>query len=605
MFRRAVARVTLALVMWLACSVQAQWLTQGFNLKAGWNAVYLHVDASHATLGELIASDAGNPILEVWMWMPSPSTLQYVTSPSQPVGENSQWLSWVRSEPGSSGLQRLVGNAAYLVRVGTNVTSSYSWLVRGRPVAPRVQWTTTGLNFLGFPSSTANPPTFEQFLSESTSLQQSAEIFQYVGGDLVSGVNPARVFNLRTARVNRGQAFWMRAGDLYNRFYGPFEVSLGGSAGVDFGTFASTYTVRLRNLTAAPLTMNLQLVASETPPSGQVAIAGVPPLIVRGGLDPAKLTYGSTNLPVGTVHSWVLAASQAPGSEVDVLLGLNRLAMTQPRGSLLAGVLRFMDAQGRSQVDVPVSATVGSSAGLWVGEAKVSEVAQSLKTYAKSATHPDELAQSTNGSYVVDSVNTNWGTVPRSYPLRLIVHNPQDAGSAVLLQRVFCGMDAHSNAVVARSEASLGVDFARGARRLSATHLPWSKANAGWSFDGRLDTRTNLLTTVQVGYADQASNPFLHTYHPDHDNLAADFKTVLPQGSESYTIRRDVALKIHPPAGDFASLTASTTSLSGEYVETIRLMGLVRGGGAEDTRQYLVRGVFTLTRLTDIPLLSP
>ena len=26
---------------------RAQWLTQSFELKHGWNAIYLHVDASH------------------------------------------------------------------------------------------------------------------------------------------------------------------------------------------------------------------------------------------------------------------------------------------------------------------------------------------------------------------------------------------------------------------------------------------------------------------------------------------------------------------------------------------------------------------------------
>jgi hypothetical protein len=46
-------------------------------------------------------------------------------------------------------------------------------------------------------------------------------------------------------------------------------------------------------------------------------------------------------------------------------------------------------------------------------------------------------------------------------------------------------------------------------------------------------------------FNDHASNPFLRTYHPDHDNLDATFKQELPQGSESYTdLTRETALSV-------------------------------------------------------------
>jgi len=44
----------------------AQWLTQTVGLKPGWNAIFLHVDASHDTLDALVGSDLTNPIVEVW-----------------------------------------------------------------------------------------------------------------------------------------------------------------------------------------------------------------------------------------------------------------------------------------------------------------------------------------------------------------------------------------------------------------------------------------------------------------------------------------------------------------------------------------------------------
>ncbi len=153
----------------LACAfpTRAQWLTQSFSLKGGWNAVFLHVDASHDTLDALVGSDGANPILEVWRWNP-PSTVQFVESPQQPVDTGSEWSSWVRGHANPA-LQRLVGDSAYLVKVATNV-STYTWQIKGRPVAPRGEWTITGLNLLGFSTLPASPPDFDVFLAQSPDL---------------------------------------------------------------------------------------------------------------------------------------------------------------------------------------------------------------------------------------------------------------------------------------------------------------------------------------------------------------------------------------------------------------------------------------------------
>lgn len=589
-------------VLWMGSAppVSAQWLSQTNTLVPGWNAVYLHVDPSHATLEDLIAADVNNPILEVWLWAPAPATMQYITTPQEPIDTGSQWASWNRSSSSSSLLQRLVGNAAYLVHVGTNV-SSYQWVLKGKPVAPAYRWTTTGLNFLGFPTVPANPPSFDTFLVQAPELYQNAQVYQYVGGELEAG-NPAQVYAMRTTRVNRGQAYWVRAGEVFNRYYAPFETSLAGASGVDYGTSLSAYSLRLRNLSSSSITVTLRLIASETPPAGQTNIAGVPPLLVRGNLNSTNLTYSFTNLTAASPRTWTLAASGTSGSEVEVVLGLNRYVISDPPGTLLAGILRFSDSLGFSQVDVPVAATAASRAGLWVGSAAVTQVGQYLKTYQRDAA--GTLLTDTNGAYLVSGVNTNLGDVPRSFPLRLLVHNP-DSGNAVLLQRVYFGLDAATNPVVARSESALHRAFLKQARRFSASHLPWTSDNTPWPFNGRLGQTTTLIATnVTTSFDDQASNPFLHTYHPDHDNLNATFNNTLPQGAESYTIRREITLQVTPPADDFTSLTTSGQAMTGDYCETISLLGLARAGGANDTRQFQIRGVFKLNQIAGVPTLA-
>src|SRR5262249_17478455 len=157
-------------------------------------------------------------------------------------------------------------------------------------------------NLIGFPTVVTNPPKFDAFIAKAPDLQSATpEVYRYVGGELSTN-NPVFVPKLLfpSTPVTRGQAFWMRSGTVFNRYFGPFEVvTSGGDNGIDFQNSGTSSTFRLRNLSSTNLTVTLRLTASETPPLGQSNIAGVPPLLVRGDLNLTNLTYGYTNLPTG------------------------------------------------------------------------------------------------------------------------------------------------------------------------------------------------------------------------------------------------------------------------------------------------------------------
>jgi hypothetical protein len=223
-------------------------------------------------------------------------------------------------------------------------------------------------------------------------------------------------------------------------------------------------------------------------------------------------------------------------------------------------------------------------------------VANYLKIYQTDANNNPLVG--TNGAYVVTGINTNLGGVSSPFPLRLIVHN--DGTHVNLLQRVFFGSDTHSNSIIALNESSLDPSQLGSARRVSAIHLPWSATNAPFPLAGQLAPGGVLTAAATFSYADQSSNPFLHTYHPDHDNLDATFQNQLPVGSESYGIQRQMTLTISPPNNDFASLTKAGQSFTGIYQETITMTGL---GGA--TRTFNTAGSFGLTRLSPISVLNP
>jgi len=118
-------------------------------------------------------------------------------------------------------------------------------------------------------------------------------------------------------------------------------------------------------------------------------------------------------------------------------------------------------------------------------------------------------------------------------------------------------------------------------------------------FTGSLQQGGSLTVNVPLSYDDQASNPFLHTYHPDHDNLDAQFTTAQARGIESYGVTRQITLSVTPPGNDFNSLTQGSQDLTGNYSELITFQA--RGS---QTRQYNVLGTFSLKRISDIATLT-
>jgi hypothetical protein len=267
--------------------------------------------------------------------------------------------------------------------------------------------------------------------------------------------------------------------------------------------------------------------------------------------------------------------------------------------------------------------------GLWVGNASVSSVNHYLNTYAK-ATNLTEmtnlltrlgLAEGVNGfhyemdpatgrvlvfggpnnktgSYLLDGpAKLDAGTVARPFPLRLIVHN--DGANSKLLSHVYYGIGLGNNPVVATKENLLRVDQLSSARRISSVHLPNSVGNVPWNFTGTMQAGSSLNTTIDLSFDDQASNPFLHTYHPDHDNLDASFRTAVPRGQESYGVSRQITLNFTAPDPDFDSLTRRGEALNGTYTEVVTFLGKP---GAQ--RSFTARGLFTLNRITDISTLT-
>lgn len=592
-----------------AAPARAQWTTQSLTLKPGWNAVYLFVDAGHVTLDASVGADGANPISEVWLWQPVVAPGRFITSPASPLPANNDWAVWARAGVvATRSLFNLLPNAAYLVRNAS--AANYTWNVVGKPVVPRYSWTAQGVNFIGFSTPPVNPPVVDTFFSPAPVLQNQAQIFYYPGNEAAGAPpNTRELFTKFSTPVTRGQAFWIRATDFYNNYFGPVEVVAQSSTGVRFGETLGQYSLRLRNLTAATLTVTNTLLASTAAPAGQPAHVGLVPLLLRGVLNQTNLTYAHSDFTTPRVVT--LAPQGQPGSDIELILGLNRQVInTAPGavGDLYAGIFRITDSLGYSQIDLPVSAVRTSPAGLWVGNANVTHVRHYLKSYQLGPDNqPLVAAVTTNGApYVVTNVNSAFGTTSRAFPLRLIYH--VDTNTTVrLLQRVFSGLDPQTNSILATKESLLNPAALASARRISAAHLPWSAANAGWLATGGFAQGQSLTNVVTLDHNDHAANPFLHTYHPDHDNLNATFNALQAVGAESYNVERRLVLTFTAPPADFTTLTEGSSRMVGAYQEDITFQGRARvvgGAGTNDTRTISTAGEFSIQRVSTVPKLT-
>ncbi|MFT4638321.1 MAG: hypothetical protein ACI8T1_001641, partial [Verrucomicrobiales bacterium] len=66
---------TAALILLLSGQpLLAQWKTESYVLKDGWNAIYLHGDATHTTPAELFENTT---VSQVWRWNPNPNQIQF------------------------------------------------------------------------------------------------------------------------------------------------------------------------------------------------------------------------------------------------------------------------------------------------------------------------------------------------------------------------------------------------------------------------------------------------------------------------------------------------------------------------------------------------
>lgn len=522
----------------LVPALRAQWQTTTYTLRGGWNAIYLQGDASYTTPDLLFARTAS--VLSVWRWNPNPNPAQFKVSAVTPSASSPEWSVWRKGDTVNSTLTSLAGQTAYLVQCAGSATDTYTLAITQLMLPPRSMWLRTGANFLGFPAATGTtaPTLSTYFATFPAAIASNARVYKYVGGDL-GPANPVQIYSPSTEKIDATQAYWFEA-TVVGDFSAPIEIKPVSSAGLAFGRTQDYLTVRLFNRTAAAATVTVAPVASGPLPD-QIKVANdgtvtsTPSPVTLAAVPLRRRTFNSaTSSYTETAITGSYTEVIPPLSEVQLTFGVDRTLMTAPVGTAYGSFLRFTDAGNLMNALLPCSASVTSTAGLWVGDALLSNV-------------------------VTQAPGGGGSAAGGTYPLRIILH-VDDAGMVRLLAQVYMGKLAGSTSSTGLTvrESDLQADALGSAQRLSAAHLPLdlayvAKSGSTFSAGGRIELE------VPLAFNDR-TNPFVHTYHPDHDNRDAKFSPLTTPGIESYTVVRSIALTFGGAVTGGAAATSTQAS---------------------------------------------
>jgi hypothetical protein len=397
---------------------------------------------------------------------------------------------------------------------------------------------------------------FASYPSASTTvLATPAKIYKYIGGELGSG-NPMLV-SPGAETLDSNNACWFNVATVGN-FTAPVEYEVASSAGLAFGRTQTVGSIGITNRSTSSLTLTLTLGSSEAAPGSQPAISGGVPLTRR-------IFNSATNAYTETAMAGSFTVTVPASGRTTLDFGVDRGQMAGTAAAFYASILRITDSAGLSDVSLPVSGQTASPAGLWVVDTRVNQV---------------------NSNAAGSGSSTS-----QAFPLVFLAH-VDSAGNARLLSQAFLGKLA-----VTGNPLGLCISESRvlgytasdlKPARFFAAQMPASVTSLGGS--GTFATGSTVSWAIPIPFNDP-TNPFVHNYHPDHDNLDSKGHALVA-GQESFTITRtcQFTFTASPPDGQAVS-GWGTAVLGGSYRETIT-------GLHKNTLE--ARGSFQMNRVSEI-----
>lgn len=557
----------------MAMCVPAQITNQSFQLRNGWNSIWLEVEPTNTAVAAVFVN---LPLSSVWTYVAKDSSVEFIQQQTEALFNNPAWLGYFpppRPEAFLSKLYSVHALRPYLVKL----TNAATLTVTGVPVVRPAKWVTDSFNLRGFPVSPTLPPTFTTFFGPSAA-HAGQPIYQLQADGqwhLVSASAP----------MKSGEAYWSFCSGA-STFQGPSGIELELGEGLNYGTVLTELVPRILNNST-----NVRTVCWRD--------------LFNGANNPLSYqTFASNRL------NWVNLPApyclQVPGGTgIDLRLAMRRKDFT---GTNYGSIIEVTDDIGTRYL-IPVTAGkllparasltglagVGNpAAGLWVGSASVTNVNEANSTQPMKVTptrssfdlrllvHVDASGQ----ARLLKEVIQMWqnGTTTNDSHGRAVTDRP---GRYVLLtddSRIpqYQGASLRDGVPVGRRISTVDFDFEGGANNALAMTGVFATGN------------TNRCTIVLE--PNFATNPFKHRFHPDHDNLDATYANYK---EEAYRVTRNIELRYSatdPGGGNTSSsLDYAYNAMGGVYRESIT--GLHR-------TNIVAEGTFRLTRVANSPVLN-
>ena len=563
-------------------------MTQRIPLVTGWNAIHLKVNPADSSCSAVF-NDAA--IDQVAWW--NRDRLDDGTGSAV-----TDFCYWYRDGGTPSSFGRVIGDHRYLVHSTAN--RPY-FEVKGTPAVPVGTIYLGEANLVGVnvPNlAGAESPTyydyFKQFYNRSPTWYS------------VSPANESLLIGNRVAATNASAAVWLHtSGSGITSFTGPFTVTLDKSAPtVEWTSNADPRTITIRNASAEERVLHVNRISSNVPPTGYGSLAGDVRLLIESiDWSPgyARRVYNTLAFPFVT--------NLAAGASFDLRIKPDVQNMTTSASDYMS-ILEISDKGSTINDEVRAAGTclyrvglksagrlaaneASASAGLWVGTVVLGQV---------------------NRAKMLGSSTPEWDpealmTAPHPFQFRLIVHVAED-GTTKILKQVFTAKRAadsdHSDLLTDRDTAIAyrGLFPDATIRRTASANFPFMDPLelTGGTF---MAAGATMSATFTQEYDDK-TNPFVHAFHPQHDNIEFRNKTPYSLGSgdegvgdyESWGVTRQVTLKFQEEdtvGGTGAEWNRTVTG--GEYEE--RVSGLIGQG-----KPIIAKGIFRLSKVNDVAELT-
>ncbi|TVQ35699.1 MAG: hypothetical protein EA370_09050 [Wenzhouxiangella sp.] len=562
-------------------------IQQTIELRPGWNAIFVEVQPEVDRIEQVFA---GLPVASVWRWIPDDRPVAFIQDPDEDMLTIDGWFGYFpddRPESILTNLFTITANQAYLVRL--QGSQNRELVIEGRPIARPQRWRSNDFQFTGFHVDPANEPTFYNWFINSPA-HQSGPIYRLDSDGQWTEVTQPTLETIRS-----GEAYWIYT-DGRSSHQGPMPVELEFGDRVEFGRGLSRDTVMLRNRSGLNSQIRIRPLPSDTPVP--LAVQRNDPVTqeifwpriedeytLNLGVDDGQL------MSLGVVRANLFTREASQIFEFNNGLGARRFL--EVRASALGPDTETVNlararaaTQGR---DLSTRNTDPRYAGLWVGVASV-----------------DHVSEAQQG-----------GVVPlpteREFPMRILMH-VDAAGTVRLLKEViqmwspgeeepdpdnpdFTRPGTPGRYVLLTDDSLIPnyEGFIMRGGQAAGNRI----STAAYDFEGQ-----DLEMSGQFGLGGAVfgtiviepnfpTNPFFHRYHPDHDNLDAQF---LNFKKEAYEVTRDLELlfSVEDPEG-LDRPEWGDEELAGTYTEAIS--GLHRS-------TIFVSGIFRMRRVTDVPILN-